>query len=243
MAFRGAGRLAYAFEYLLFTAAFTALVVSTFLHREHWMPLLFPAVKHVQLQGQFIRIDRFEVEWLVQDNIGKHFFDTDLNRLKHSLEEIPWVRHAHVVRLWPQTLQVWLEEHDAAARWGMDALISSRGVVFTPARINASNLPVLYASPGFESVALERYRTAQKLFSDDTVVRGGGRNEEGLWSLVLDSGVLVKLGNKHWRSRLDRFAGAWRSGLSMQEDRIRCVDLRYSGGFTVVWKENSESCR
>ncbi len=237
-------RLARTLERLLFAAVLAALVASVFVYHRHWMPLLFPAVRHVQLHGQFIHIDRFEVERLVQGGLGEHFFDTDLYVLKRLLETMPWVRHARVTRVWPQTLRVEIKEHDAAARWGLDALISEQGVVFTPARINADGLPTLYASPGLELTALERYRTARELLADDSAIRALGEDRHGPWSLLLDGGILVKVGDEHWESRFKRFADAWRGGLHAQAGRIRCVDLRYPDGFAVMWKDRAGgNCR
>ena len=226
------------FERLLFTVVFVALVAATFIYRQHWMPLLFPAVEHVRLKGQFIHIDRFEVERLVRGSTGGHFFDVDLDALKRVLEEMPWVREASVMRIWPQTLAVEIEEHVAAARWGMNAMISSRGEVFTPARVVGDGLPVLYASPELGLTALERYRAARELLAGIASIRGLGEDKEGLWSLMLDSGVLVKVGDEHWESRLGRFADTWRGGLRAQADRIRSVDLRYPDGFAVRWRSS-----
>ncbi len=237
-------RLVRALERLLFAAAVLALVAGLFASQQQWMPLLFPTTRHVQLQGQFIHIDRLEVERLVRGGLGEHFFDVDLHALKRSLEAMPWVRRARVARTWPQTLRVTIEEHEAAARWGMNALLGTDGTVFTPARINDDGLALLHASQGMELTALERYREARALLAvaGGATVKALGEDRYGSWSLLLDNGVLVKVGDQHWQSRLERFVGAWRDGLHTQAQRIRCVDLRYPNGFAVTWRDRGGDC-
>ncbi len=234
-----------AFERAAFVFAVAALIAAAFMHRHHWAPLLLPQVKHVQLQGRFIHIDRLEVEQLVQNALGEHFFDADLHALKLSLEALPWVRRARVARVWPQTLHVEIEEHDAVARWGVDALLSAEGEVFRPAERPAdAGLPLLYASSDAAPTALSRYRRARELLAGDdgAGIKAFGEDRRGSWRLLLDNGVLVKVGDGDWDARFRRFAAAWSGGLSAQATRIRCVDLRYPDGFAVAWKDRSGSC-
>ncbi len=231
-------------ERLLFAAAVLALAASAFVYHRHWMPVLFPAISHIQLQGQFVHIDRFEVEWLVRSNINGHFFDVNLHTLKRALEAMPWVRRVRVERVWPQTLLVELEEHDVAARWGVDALLSTEGVVFAPDRISAAGLVMLHASAGMELAVLEKYRRARELLAavNGAAIRALGEDRHGSWRLILDNGIAVKLGDTHWESRLRRFVGAWRNGLYAQATRIQCIDARYPNGLAVVWKDRRGDC-
>ncbi len=234
-----------AFERTVFAFAVAALVAAAFIDRHHWMPLLFPQVKHVQLQGRFIHIDRLDVEQLVQGALGEHFFDADLHALKISLEALPWVRRAHVARVWPQTLHLEIEEHDVVARWGVDALLSAEGEVFRSAGATAgAGLPLLYAHSEPALTALSRYRRARELLAGDgnAKIKMFGEDRRGSWSLLLDNGILVKAGDRDWEARFHRFAAAWRGGLSAQAARIRCVDLRYPDGFAVAWRDRSSSC-
>lgn len=248
----GAGKRAFtvagavrALERATFVLAVSALIAAAFMHRGYWAPLLFPPIKHVQLQGRFIHIDRLDVEQLVQNALGEHFFDADLHALKLSLEALPWVRRAHVSRVWPQTLHVGIEEHDAAARWGVDALLSAEGEVFRPAgRSVGAGLPMLYASSGAALTALDRYRRARELFAGagGAEIKAFGEDRRGSWNLLLDNGILVKAGGGDWKARFRRFAAAWRGGLNAQAARIRCVDLRYPDGFAVAWKDRNGGC-
>src|SRR3954463_8742741 len=47
---------------------------------------------------------------------GGIFFAAPLDELRPSLERLPWVRKAGVRRVWPDRLEVTLEEHVALAR-------------------------------------------------------------------------------------------------------------------------------
>ena len=224
-------------EKLSFIAAAATLAAVVFMHREHWAPLLFSPIKHVQLQGAFIRIDRVEVERLVAGGLGRHFFDTDLHALKRAVETMPWVRRARVSRMWPQTLRLEIEEHGVAARWGAAALLSPEGEVFRPLETGGEGLPVLYGTAGLERTVLARYRKARDMLADVAKIDRVGEDGRGSWSLRLANGIAVKVGDGHWESRLARFVSVWRGGLDARATEIESVDLRYPDGLAVAWRK------
>ena len=231
-------------ERVIFVVIVLALIASVFIYRQQWMPMLFPPIKQVQLQGQFIHIDRLQIERLVQANIGVHFFDTDLHALRQSLEAIAWIKHAFVKRVWPQTLHVEIEEHHVEAHWGTRDLISSEAVVFTPEHFTDEGLPILYASVGKESIALKKYREANNLLEIAGVgtIKMLAEDRRGMWKFLLNNGIFVKVGDVDWMRRLQRLLDAWRGGLSDKSSQIRCIDLRYFDGLAVAWKDQHETC-
>ncbi len=57
------------------------------------------------------------------------------------------------------------------------------------------------------------------------------------WTLVVNDGVEIRLGRKEYNERLQRFAQVYRQHLQKQQHLIRHIDMRYSNGFAIAWKE------
>ena len=69
---------------------------------------------------------------------------------------MPWVRSAMLRRVWPDRLEVALEEHVALARWRDTALVNDRGEVFEAA--TDARLPVFGGPEGSAAEMVAQYR-------------------------------------------------------------------------------------
>lgn len=236
-------RLFRAGEKLVFLALLLVLASVVFFHRGSLALLLYPTIRDAQLEGRFVHLERSHADGLVRSSVGEYFFDIDLYAIKQEVENLPWVKYVSVSRFWPHTLHVIVEEHHAEAWWGENALISSEAVVFNPPGVGVGQLPMLYASSGMKSRALEKYREARELLAGAGLagIRELGEDPSGSWGLLLGNGVSVRVGDIHWQLRLKNFASAWQSVLSREADRIHYVDLRYPDGFAVAWKTGMEA--
>src|SRR5260221_8400646 len=102
-------------------AALVFLVAGAFLLLQSE---LFP-VREVQVRTELHRTAKVEIEVAVQSRIGGNFFAVSPVEVRLALEKLPWVRSASVRRVWPDQLEVELEEHAALARWGGDAVVNT----------------------------------------------------------------------------------------------------------------------
>src|SRR5262245_42000974 len=91
---------------------------------------LFP-VTRIALTHPLAHTTREEVAAAAQGRIGGNFFVVAPSEVRSALERLPWVRRASVRRVWPDTLEVTLEEHVPLARWGAFALVDIHGERFT----------------------------------------------------------------------------------------------------------------
>ena len=62
------------------------------------------------------------------------FVSADLDRLRSAVEALAWVDRARVRRLWPDRIRIEIVEQQAAARWGEDGLLNTRGELFATRR-------------------------------------------------------------------------------------------------------------
>ncbi len=194
---------------------------------------LFP-VRTVELRTPVTHVSAAEVQAVVARHTRGNFFAAGIGELRSALEQLPWVRSASVRRVWPDRLEVSLEEHVALARWGADALVNTRGERFNGAADGA--LPLFVGPPGTEAEVAQRYerfsRLVQPLGSPIERVVLSARHA---WQLRLANGTQITLGRDGdlAEQRLQHFIEAYASSPQWSVQPREVVDLRYPNGFAL----------
>jgi hypothetical protein len=100
-----------------------------------------------------------------------NFFTLDLQSARQVFESLPWVRHAVVQRVWPNRLEVTLEEHKPAAVWkgdeGNDRLVNTYGEVFEAnvGDVDDDDLPEFSGDEASAPEMLAMYRRLNPVFA------------------------------------------------------------------------------
>lgn len=193
----------------------------------------------VQVEGTPERVTVSALQSHLEPFLGTSYFATDLSRVKTQLEMLPWVKSAAVGREWPGTLTVSVREHQPAAQWNNQALISAEGRVFRPAAPAAPKLPQLSGPEGRADEVLERARA----FRRDLAAFGLGLSAvsleaRGAWTMLLDNGIRVSLGRDRVGERFERFMTVYESRLAPVAPGITGVDARYGNGVAVRWRDS-----
>ena len=196
-----------------------------------WFPL-----RELTVRGELAHTSRAELEAATRGRLAGNFIAVDLAVLREGLEKLAWVRRADVRRVWPDRVEVTLEEHVALARWGDTGLVNTFGERF--AGRTEATLPTLAGPPGTEGEVTRRYRRYTELLAP----LGGTLDRVILtprfaWQLRLSSGLNIELGrdlaNDPAETRLARFAAAYPQTLGRISLRHEYVDLRYPNGFAL----------
>ena len=193
---------------------------------------LFP-VKDIVVKGDLESTSRGEIEGAV-GHLQANFFAADLAALRGRLERLPWVRGVDVRRVWPDRLEIALEEHVALARWGEDALVNTFGERFA-GRSDAA-LPVFAGPAGTEAEMARRYRRFSELVAPlGTAIERVVLSPRLAWQLRLENGLNVVLGREADAAeiRLGRLVGVYSITLKTIARRHEYVDLRYPNGFAL----------
>lgn len=213
---------------LAFAAAAVVLLV-----RSPWFPLRYIEVEH-PLQ----KTRRAEIEAAVRGHVMGNFFAVAPADLRAALEQLPWVRRASVRRVWPDRLEVALEEHVPLARWGDNALINTYGERFQGS--TAADLPRFLGPAGSEHEVAQRYAR----FSEALAPLGAGLESVVLtpryaWQLRLSSGLQIMLGRDGdaAEARLRKFVAIYAGTLGRMDRKHDYVDLRYPNGFALRMPE------
>jgi len=160
-----------------------------------------------------------------------NFFAARIDEVRAAAEQVPWVRRASVRRVWPDRLEVAIEEHVAFARWGAEGLVNVQGERF--AAESDPELPLFIGPPGSEAEIARRYRRFSELLAPlgSPLERVVLSSRHG-WQLRLANGLQITLGRDVDAAdeRLGRFVEAYARGGNVRAD---VVDLRYPNGFAV----------
>ena len=202
---------------------------------------LFP-VREVEVQGPLKHAARADLEHAAA-GLGGNFFALDLRAVRARFEQVPWVRHVDVRRVWPDRVEARVEEHVALARWGDDALVNTFGEKFSGK--NTEALPMLAGPVGSEALVAERYRRFTEVLAPlGESVERVVLTPRHAWQLRLASGLTLELGrdgSETVEQRLARFVAVFpetlgrlakRDAASLPQ-RFTHVDLRYPNGFAL----------
>lgn len=224
---------------LLYVAAAAALLVAAVLWSTR-LPL-FP-LREVVVMQELRELRRSDLERSLAGRLRGNFFSINLDALRASLEQLPWVRRVEVRRQWPSRIEVTIEEHVPVAFWGQATgqLVNSYGEVFSAA-INvapAEAMPVLQGPTGMAPEMLAHYQQAQDILKPlGRVPRAIHVSPRLAVQLRLDDGMTVELGRQQskapLRERLERFVEYYPSVLTAGRQRPAVVDMRYPNGFAL----------
>ena len=224
---------------LLWVAGAASLLVAgvVWSARMPWFPL-----QEVVFQNELREVRRAEIERSLAGRLRGNFFSANLDSVRQSLEELPWVRRAEVRRQWPGRIEVTIEEHTPVAFWGQATgqLVNSYGEVFSAVLTVPPSrpMPLLVGPVGLAQEMLEYFRQAEEMLA---VVNRWPKalnvSARQALQLRLDDGMVVELGRQQAkapiRQRLERFVAHYPTVLTAARQRPSVVDMRYPNGFAL----------
>jgi cell division protein FtsQ len=214
----------------LFVFSVCAVLYGAAYYAAH-LPGLFP-LHSVRLSAAPQRVDAAEVLQVVRNEVHGNFFTVDIERLRQSLEKLPWVRNVSIRREFPQRLAVRLEEHQALARWNNNALVNRQGEIFA-ANIEQA-LPRFTGQDGAAADVAQHYaQFSQQVAALDLQVTQLALSPRHAWQLRLSNGMVLELGREDMQQRLARFVEVYPYSLAAIQSKVKFVDLRYRNGFAV----------
>jgi cell division protein FtsQ len=196
-------------------------------------------VRNLVVEGTFQRVTPIQVEAAVAEGLDAGFMTVSLSALRERVQQLDWVDRANVSRRWPDTLIVRVTEHQAAARWGETGLLNVRGELFTERALHSfAELPSLAGPPGTERDVARRYLSVRdKLADAGLTLESLELDERGAWRLTLGGGQEIRLGRRDIDERFLRFFDVVAPALAAELKRVEYVDLRYTNGFAVGWRQ------
>lgn len=198
----------------------------------HWLidrPMF--EIHQVHVAGDLDQVDRDLVRKRALALHGS-FFRIDLVAADQELRAVPWVRAVAVRRVWPDGLEVAVEEHHPLARWGEGELLNTHGERFV-ADYNGV-LPYFDGPKGSEQLMLATYQDLrQRLAVLPLSISDLELSERGAWRLTADNGLEIELGRDDIQARLERFIDVYPQLARVTGTAGAVADLRYTHGFAL----------
>lgn len=200
------------------------------------LPGLLP-LKSVRLNAAPQRVSTTELLQVMRGEVRGNLVTVDIERLRRSLEKLPWVRSASVRREFPYRLAVQLEEHQALARWSNSSLVNQHGEIFVA--FSEQVLPGFIGQEGASAEIAQQYaHFNQQLVALGLMVTQVAVSPRHAWRLRLSNGMVLELGREDMQQRFARFVAMYpytkdgRQNIA-GSDTVKYVDLRYRNGFAV----------
>jgi cell division protein FtsQ len=197
-------------------------------------------IRSIHLTANFNNLDQQEIETTLQGYIGKGFFSLDIHHLQQTLKANSWTDSVSVRRVWPDKLRVTITEKKPVARWDDEHLLSDSAQVFAAHSADFGHLPLVHADNHEPDWVLRQFHKLQMQFQrvDERVVwlRVDSR---GALDLKLINGLQIKLGREDIDHKIARLMNIYQQQILPRREQIERIDLRYSNGFAVAWKNEA----
>ncbi len=215
------------------------LAVGLYELGERLLPYADRPIAKVSVQGELGYVSREAVQQRIAPFVEQSFFKVDLNGMRHQLEQMPWIAHVEVRRVWPDQVMVRLDEQLPIARWGGEALLNNKGQAFSPDDLSRyEHLPHLYGPKRAQQRVMQQYQMlSQMLRPLGFSISRLELRERGSWFLTTNQGIELLLGRDQVVEKMRRFTAIYQKALEQESEKIARIDLRYANGLAVAWHE------
>jgi cell division protein FtsQ len=183
-------------------------------------------------------------------------YQLDLYKVKHELEQHPWVQEAQVRRLFWDSIHINITTHKIAAHWeniackhpfekvNCQGYITTQSNLITPENLfyqvdnqDPEDLVLLKSGdhPKQYTSLLKDYRTYQKILSELTIL---SLTRSNIDHLLIKPNITVVLGYSKQEQRLQDFVKIYkklRQKIPIKKLNKSTYDMRYPKGFTLKY--------
>ena len=224
---------------LIWPVLLLVLGVAAYEGAQRALPYVDRPISKVSVDGELSYISQQAVQQRIAPYIQASFLQINLSGMRQELEQMPWIAHAEVRRVWPDQIMIRLEEQLPVARWGDEALLNNAGHAFAPREsANYQHLPRLAGPQRAQRQVMQQYQVlSQMLRPLGFSIIALEMRERGSWYLRTAQGIDLLLGRDHIVDKMRRFAAIYEKALKAQQPNIARIDLRYPNGLAVAWRE------
>ena len=158
--------------------------------------------------------------------------------MKKEIENVAWIRLAHVRRVYPDEIEIYIIEHIPIAIWNDKMFLNDLGEIFFANDIDIK-LPKIYSTNDRNKIIFKYFVVfSNNLIKNNihhSVIKMDENNRRSL-TIKLSSNIIIYLGSNDIMNKIDTFFKVYNSLNSSDLTKIRYIDMRYSNGFAVGWK-------
>lgn len=198
-----------------------------------WKAMPELPVREVSFRGTLRHTSQDELTRLARSADGS-LWRADLEGLRTNAKRLPWIRDAEVRRVFPDRIEVTLEEHTPVAYWKEK---DGAGIVNSHAEVFRADyrepLPAWSGPKASSGEVMQQYTRFSEILAPSGARPVEVRlSERRAWQLKLDDGTVLELGRADTEARLERFIKARGKVPGLQLTGLH-ADLRYGSGLAL----------
>lgn len=203
--------------------------------------LLNKPISKVAVTGELRHVDKKAVVAEVSPFLDQGFVRLDMAAIQEKLQLLPWVYEVRVQRQWPNEIIINVVEQQAIAQWGDLGYLNHRGELFKPQVVSKDlSLPLLIGPEAESKGVMTNYRAIGEMLRRQglelTVLK---LSDRGSWAVELRGGVTINVGRDQLMEKIQRFVYLYKKVLANNLMLAKEIDMRYSNGIAVSWREQS----
>ena len=192
-------------------------------------------VRSVKIGGEFVHVSRSDIERAVEPMLASGLVRIDLDALRRAALEVPGVREVAVRRMGPDSLEIWVVERVAVARWGSGGYLEVDGTHFAPVGgASVEGLPELSGPEGRHRQVLDLHiALARALDPLGMRIDATGLSPRGVLYATLDDGPRLVMRPEAVDRDFETRARTLATVMAGRLHEVERVDFRYPTGFAV----------
>lgn len=201
--------------------------------------LPFQQIK-ISENGSYIKITTLKD--IITQHLNGGFFSLNISALQSALLSLSWIDNVSLRRVWPNGLEIAIQEQQPIAYWDSNELITAEGKIFSPPPDTMpKNLPHLQGPEGSASIILKRFQHfSQELTPLNVVITTLTLTNRRAWSLTLNAHAKVYLGRENIDQRFEQLVRLYPRVIGSRTNQIDHIDLCYPNGLAIQWKHGNE---
>ncbi len=202
-------------------------------------------VTEISINNNLKQVDPRSIAKILKKDEYAYLLKIDVTKLQEEIKKLNWVKQVEIRKIWPNTIEVLVDEFLPIARINERLLVSSGKLIRANALLNMDELPQLnFENEGSKAEKInanyvevvERYQMIKKsLTSIGIVVESLDINESLAWTIKTSSGLEIKIGRKQQMKRIERLTNTLH--FIDNFDQVKTIDLRYNNGFAISRNE------
>lgn len=202
-------------------------------------------LREIAVKGDITHNDISTIRSQLVSTVSGNFYNINLIKTKQKFEEMPWINHAVVKRVYPSQIEVNLSEFKPKAIWGIRddlRLIDDAGIVFEAEmdEDQYDQMPQFIGPDGQNKAILEMYREISLALNPlQNKIKVLELNSRGSWIVTLHSGGHIEMGRGTVIDVIER-AKKFSQGaeqvlakLNKKMNDIQYIDLRHPDGYAM----------
>lgn len=191
-------------------------------------------VIQLQVNEDLVHVTKASIEAEVSPWFPDGYLSLDVQAIQAHLQSMVMVANVKVEKVWPDLLDIHIEEERPVALWNAKSMLSENGDIL-PVAYEELQLPKLQGANNESKLVMQHFLLFNRWGKRHQLELVGIQHSSAGWQLDFHSGLRIWLDNvtaMNGLQQLDQVIDQF------DFTRIERIDMRYEQGFAVAWKDS-----